>query len=84
MNTTFFKKSLFGIIALLLVIFAGWNAYSEIGGVTQIYKNATAPFDDEKRVQSVMALPDDIIQNTRKKYLEALTQLTGDSHGLRL
>ena len=29
------------------------------------------------------SLPDDIIQNTRKKYLEALTQLTGDSHGLR-
>ncbi len=28
------------------------------------------------------ALPADIISNTRKKYLEALTQLTGDSHGL--
>ena len=27
-------------------------------------------------------LPDDIIRNTRKKYLEALIQLTGDSHGL--
>ena len=27
-------------------------------------------------------LPADIISNTRKKYLEALTQLTGDSHGL--
>jgi len=27
-------------------------------------------------------LPNDIIRNTRKKYLEALTQLTGDSHGL--
>jgi len=29
------------------------------------------------------ALPEDIIRNTRKKYLEALTQLTGSSHGLR-
>ena len=28
------------------------------------------------------ALPEDIIRNTRKKYLEALTQLTGDSYGL--
>jgi len=28
------------------------------------------------------ALPEDIIYNTRKKYLEALTQLTGDSRGL--
>ncbi len=27
-------------------------------------------------------LPDDIIRNTRRKYLEALTQLTGDGHGL--
>jgi len=28
------------------------------------------------------ALPENIIQDTRNKYLEALTQLTGDSHGL--
>jgi phosphoribosylaminoimidazole-succinocarboxamide synthase len=27
-------------------------------------------------------LPEDVIQNTRKKYLEALTRLTGDSFGL--
>jgi phosphoribosylaminoimidazole-succinocarboxamide synthase len=29
------------------------------------------------------SLPEDIIRNTRKKYLEALSQLTGDSHGLQ-
>ena len=28
------------------------------------------------------SLPQDIIRNTRKKYLEALTQLTGDNYGL--
>ena len=28
------------------------------------------------------SLPEDIIRNTRKKYLEALTQLTGNSYGL--
>ncbi len=28
------------------------------------------------------SLPEDIIRNTREKYLEALTQLTGDSYGL--
>jgi phosphoribosylaminoimidazole-succinocarboxamide synthase len=28
------------------------------------------------------SLPENIIQNTRKKYLEALTQLTGDNYGL--
>jgi phosphoribosylaminoimidazole-succinocarboxamide synthase len=27
-------------------------------------------------------LPEDVISDTRKKYLEALTQLTGSSHGL--
>ena len=29
------------------------------------------------------SLPEDIIRNTRKKYLEALSQLTGSSHGLQ-
>jgi len=29
------------------------------------------------------SLPEDIIRNTRKKYLEALIQLTGESHGLQ-
>ncbi len=61
MKTTIYKKCLFGTIALLLVIFAGWTAYSEQGGVSQIYKNAIAPFDDKKRVQSVLALPDDTV-----------------------
>ena len=28
------------------------------------------------------ALPQDVIANTRQKYVEALTQLTGSSHGL--
>ena len=27
------------------------------GGVVQIYKNATAPFDDEKQVDAALALP---------------------------
>ena len=61
MKTTSYKKCLLGIFSILLVIFAGWTAYSEQSGVTQIYKNANAPFDDEKRVQSVLALPDDTV-----------------------
>ena len=28
------------------------------------------------------ALPEDVVSNTRRKYLEALTQLSGSSHGL--
>ena len=67
MKTPINTKSLFGTIALLLVIFAGWTAYSGQGGVTQLYKNANAPFDDEKRVQSVIALPDDIVK-VRSRY----------------
>jgi hypothetical protein len=61
MQTTIYRKCLFGIIALLLVIFAAWTAYSGQGGVSQIYKNAIAPFDDEKRVKSVLALPGDTV-----------------------
>ncbi len=57
MKTIKCKKLLLGAIVLLLLIFAGWSAYSAQGGVVQIYKNATAPFDDEKRVDSVLPVP---------------------------
>ncbi len=59
MKKTVYKRCLTGIIALLLGIFAGWTAYSEQSGVTQVYKNANAPFDAEKSVNSVLPLPDD-------------------------
>ena len=52
---------LLGDIAVLLVIFAGWTAYSDEGGVVQIYKKATVPFDDEKKVDSVLSLPEKTI-----------------------
>ncbi len=67
MKTPIYKKSIFGTIALLLFIFAGWTAYSGQGGVTQLYKNANTPFDDEKHVQSVITLPADIVR-VRSKY----------------
>jgi hypothetical protein len=67
MKTPSFKKCLFGIFSLLLIIFSGWAAYSEQGGVRQIYKNATAPFDDEKMVQSVLALPENTVR-VRARY----------------
>jgi hypothetical protein len=51
-----FRNGLFGILTAILVIFSGWYAYSEQGGVIQIYKNALAPFDDEKKVDSVLPL----------------------------
>jgi len=61
MKTKPLKKYLFGTLALLLILGAGWAAHSGQGGVSQIYKNATAPFDDEKAVQSVLELPDDTV-----------------------
>jgi hypothetical protein len=67
MKTPIYKKSLFATIALLVIIFVGWTAYSGQKGVTQLYKHANAPFDDEKRVQSVIALPDDIVR-VRSRY----------------
>ncbi len=61
MKTTIYRKCLFGAVAILLIIFAGWAAHSGQGGVTQVYKNANTPFDDEKYVQSVLELPDDTV-----------------------
>ena len=60
MKTKSLEKYLFGVIVLLLVIFAGWAAHSDQGGVTRIYKNANAPFDN-KRVQSVVERPKDTV-----------------------
>jgi hypothetical protein len=61
MKTPSYKKRLLGVFSILLVTFAGWTAYSEQGGVSRIYKNANTPFDDEKRVKSVLDLPDDTV-----------------------
>ena len=56
-KTPVFKTCFWGTLAVLLVIFAGWTAYSDDGGVVQIYKKATVPFDDEKKVDPVLSLP---------------------------
>ena len=55
------KKCLLGIFSLLLVIFSAWTAYSELGGVIQIYKNANTPFDDQLSFDSVIAMPKDTV-----------------------
>ena len=51
-----FINCLSGIVAVVL-IFSGWTVYSDQGGVQEIYKNAIAPFDDEKSVDAVISLP---------------------------
>ena len=57
MKTPIFKNCLWGILTVLLLIFAAGPAYSKEGGVAQIYKNATAPFDDERQVNAALAFP---------------------------
>jgi len=57
MKTPIIKNGFFGILPILLLIFSGWTAYSGQDGVVQTIKNATAPFDDEKSVDSVLPLP---------------------------
>jgi hypothetical protein len=49
-------KFVMRIIPALVVLLTGWNAYSEKGGVVQIIKNATTPFDNS-RVESVPPVP---------------------------
>jgi hypothetical protein len=51
------KNCFFGIWVAILLILSGSILYSDQGGVVQIYKNATAPFDDEKKVDSVQPIP---------------------------
>ena len=57
MKTPIIRNCLWGVLPVLLLIFAAGLAYSTEGGVVQIYKNATAPFDDETQVDAALTLP---------------------------
>ena len=61
MKTPTEKKCFWVILSLLIVSLSGWSVYADQGGVTQIYKNANAPFDDQMSAESVIALPQDTI-----------------------
>jgi hypothetical protein len=66
MKTPIFKNYLWKILPVLLLIFGAGLAYSTEGGVVQIYKNATAPFDDEKQVDAVRPLAVSTVQVTER------------------
>jgi formate-dependent nitrite reductase cytochrome c552 subunit len=61
MKMSAFKTGLFWILFLLLLIFSWGYAFSEKDSVVEIYKNATAPFDDEKSVDSILLIPDNTV-----------------------
>jgi hypothetical protein len=61
------KNFVFRILAALFVSFSGWVAYSAQSGVIEIYKNATAPFDDKKSFDSVLPLTDNTVA-VRERY----------------
>jgi hypothetical protein len=61
MKTPTFKIHMLGLIPALVIIFSGLYAYSDRGGVTQTIKNATAPFNDEKSVDSDLTIPEKIV-----------------------
>ena len=56
MKTPIFKNYLMGILTVALLFFAVGLAYSTEGGVVEIFKNATAPVDDEKKVDAALTL----------------------------
>ena len=58
MKTPLYKNSLCGIMVAFVFIFSIGPVYSDQDDVQEIYKNATAPFDDEKKVDSVLPLTD--------------------------
>ena len=61
MKTPTSKKCFWVIFSLLVILLSGLSAYSDQGGITEIYKNATAPFDDQVGASSVIALPKDTV-----------------------
>jgi formate-dependent nitrite reductase cytochrome c552 subunit len=66
MKTPIFKSYLWGILPVLILIFVAGLAYSTEDGVVQIYKNATAPFDDKKQVDAALSLPIKSVQVMEK------------------
>jgi len=64
MKTPKFTNCLRRVLPGLLLIFAVGSAYSIEGEVVQTYKNATAPFDNEKQVDAVLPLPVSAVQVT--------------------
>ena len=66
MMTPTLKKWLAAILSAVLISLPIGAADAAEGGVVQIYKNATAPFDEEKQVDASLALPVKSVQVTER------------------
>jgi hypothetical protein len=62
MNRPTLKFYLTWIVATLFLGLWAWPAYSEEGGVTEIYKQATAPVDDETKIDAAVVVPDKTVR----------------------
>ena len=49
------------VLAAVLILFSGWVTCADPGGITRIYRNAVAPFDDEEEVGSTLSIPTDVV-----------------------
>ena len=61
MKIPIWKFGFYAIIVALFVMLSGGETKSEPSGVVKIYKNATAPFDDEKMADSVLTIPENTV-----------------------
>jgi hypothetical protein len=57
MKSPALKNYLLWILLALLVVFSGMKVYGRQGAVVETIKKATAPVNDEERVDSVLTLP---------------------------
>ncbi len=66
MKTRTLKNCLFVILPVLFLIFTGGYVYSGKGGVVQTFKAATAPVNDEEKVDAPLSPPSDtVLVNTK-------------------
>jgi hypothetical protein len=76
MKTPIHKIFFFGILSTVMIVFSWQHSYAGQEGVQYKAKNAIAPFDDEKKMDSVPSLPDDSIMVTPKYQGGAFWTLT--------
>lgn len=74
-----FKNCLIGILSTFFLVVSAWSAYSGQGNVVQTIKNATAPVNDEKKIDAALTLPsDNVLVSTKYQGRPFWTQTRKD------